>query len=497
MLDLSGAAGSQPPETPNAKPRRGALIALVAGIAAVAVVVIGGIWLMSTRDKNQNDDGAIRPASPGANQACPAAEPGWDPGQGALPDLVSQPTLGQAYSTTGIVGGTELTTDLEGYLDETTGLAGGSATSAQSEPFAVLDAFDIASGERKWRVDLGELFDAELIEDYTPQIEAYPDGGRVVVWIAQQPLPGVAVLDCTGAVLSMNQNVESVVTVRNGMVLTLSNNHQQMAGFSIDDLTEPVWETKAGGTSFNLFNPGTGTWWTRTAAGYVDAYTGIPVGPGLTYEGVYSLVEGDSDVFLETQRGKFEDLQRVDPETGEPMWDSSVSVGDSGEDRRVVASTLMIVGVGDDHYDVGAFDIETGTELWRKTAVESVDFFGDAVITLAGTTARVLNSATGEERAAGDIGPEESWIPGVSSQLLYVHREAEDTLAALDWTGDEITELWSVDLSPLLDYGEDLRTVRFRVQHAGDRLLAVRGIKVALQSRDNPADGDVMVEVQP
>jgi outer membrane protein assembly factor BamB len=255
--------------------------------------------------------------------------------RGLAPDIASQPALGEPL----VIGG--LSPEQTGW----TGFGPVGSAQAEAPPLVndgivmlyapsdqgtALAAVDAESGDTEWKVDLPELSG----EEATRWAELWWNGDDGVVVGAELGLDGGAVgLVSKAGQLGELRHGARLMGTADGLVAMVQSGRVVVA--AANDLEKDLWTAEATDTCADrvLINHD-GTFLVCTADGFADAATGEPVGireyledPGVAY----SLFDGGVLIRIASQGSAGAaggHWMRVDPKTGEELWEQGASFAD-------------------------------------------------------------------------------------------------------------------------------------------------------------------------
>ncbi|MDR1799892.1 MAG: hypothetical protein LBR19_08470 [Bifidobacteriaceae bacterium] len=459
--DLAGLAGLDLTSPPPAPKRRGKLVAgLVAVVAALAVAGAAS-WFFLLRDTSQ-------PV---------AAQPMvW----GQAPDLLSQPRLGDpvVVSSLADIGFDQVVTSTLSYnavfLDAT-------HVAVMVETFmneAAVVVLDLATGQLAWELNLNQATGW----DQVTALGVWPDGqGGAVVQVEQpngERQPVLLTVDAAGSVTGRRAGAEVYSQGPPGyLVLTEAN---ELVVAAVADLSADVWRGEADLTADlgPLVADGGDIFLVATAQGHVNPLTGQTVvfeepeaesqigtdstGPNWERSVVYYCQDGmvfqvvdliDPDMYYPEQ---FE-VMRLDPVTGQAMWDEPVNWL---SDIDPAAGVGLTGGYPDDGSGVAwveLVDLATGQTKWR---VEGEDLLVDAHFVGSGDV--VVQWYLEDEGGGLESSPPETMDDLTSSQSLDtdVVRPGETWISYGEYmaelldgtTGGAKGELWRGPLEDLVQW---------------------------------------------
>jgi outer membrane protein assembly factor BamB len=424
------------PETRRGKrPRKGRIVALVCASVALVMAAAGTYWFVT---RHGNSAAALTEA----------------------PDIMSEPEFGGTVILRDVFDREFAKCDFAGFFDEDTGLAYG----GNDEAPLVLAGFDLTTGDPKWQLDLAGLF-GFVHEDNWNTIETLFDGGLAAVQVqGTGEAQSVAVLNPSGESAGTLKSGFGLMGFHDGVLVVLDNDDGEAAfvGYSASDLSAPLWEahsdwvvldpdrdeTWEGGQPVDLYNEATGAWWILSDDGYVDSKTGQLVGFGkdVIRQGAkvnYEMADGPSVVVLRTVGDK---TVRVDPKTGDEMWDQSIDT-DGGRRHFAISGRTLVVtfSVEDEDEDdvLMAVDARSGDVLWDEDlpCVRPAPHLVDGLAVLECGDLSVLDLASGDKIA------EVSGVGSVSAygrKVAYAISPGYGEVVAFDLT-DGLRELWWVD----------------------------------------------------
>ncbi|MDR2253542.1 MAG: PQQ-binding-like beta-propeller repeat protein [Bifidobacteriaceae bacterium] len=362
-------------------------------------------------------------------------------------------------------------------------------------PLVVVAAFDLTSGERKWQTDIGAAFELDATDGHVSASARF-DGGRAVVIVTQESASFTAVLNSSGEIVTQSDEFYTVLGVHDSVLLATVDRGDGLAVYNVADLSKALWEADASENGWGgTYNSGTGSWWVLIEDGFVDVKTGKAIGFGEDMaeddpEYGYALATGSSDVVLRAEWEEGEEFDRVDPATGEEMWDDPAELDGDAWGAWVSGSTLLFEHDG----GIQAFSASSGEELWSKRDEAVSQFLGSQVVTQDGSTIRLRSVKTGEEAITKHKLDDDEVIRTAGSRVLYVYDSAKSDLMGLDMK-DDFSELWSVRVSRALD-PEDASMGSAYLIHSDTRLFVRATASLYDEDGYSETSYDLLVELK-
>jgi outer membrane protein assembly factor BamB len=391
---------------------------------------------------------------------------------------------------------------LEGYVDgaeDAKALAsfGEISNSQKAEPpgpiAAAVAAFDLATGERRWQVDLLELagLDPDAVPNGSLDVRVLPCGpGAVITEVAElaATTSHVAALAADGSVVSQAEVEGGLTECRSGIAIMFSHESDDEIAHSTSALGEELWRAPGRRDGWPLFHEPSGTSWVHSVAGYVDAATGALFGFGADADpaGVFYRIApsgAEPRVLRFDQETRL--VSRLDPATGEDIWAETFDYDAYGPVaftpdalllQREAGSTFDDDGLPTSYSkDVIAVSLDSGEILWEAEsggleAVEGRDYSavaGDPVLAhkqALGAEHLAFDAATGALEFALD--PGEGYSLGAQGDAVAYFLRAKDQLASVRTfsLADAGRPLWDHDLA----YSDGLE--RCQLDHGSGRL---------------------------
>jgi hypothetical protein len=391
-------------------------------------------------------------------------------GPDLLPDFTVRPVWGATIDTADLVDGDFSYVSSRGFLNDQTGLL---LAEDSSQAAGAVVAFDLDSREPIWQVNIDKtlvdgstdtiLGDVTRADDRTITVHCISfDDGEI-----QYP---AITLDTSGAVLSKTADLGGEPWGAHRGVLLVWNDQpgaEHLAAYRAEDLSLPVWQADTGPDVLNTsaYNDWTSSWWIAPDSDVIDVYTGEPT--GLSGDWGYWLANGPVDLALHWEDNDGP-VRLVDPETGEPMWDSSAPVATGRVTNEVRGQTLLVgPPYSERSAHVWARDVQTGRVLWtgvgRIAAIR-----GHTALIGRGPTLTARQIRSGRELARTRL-PEEYSVLGAGAEVFYIQAWQGERRVLTAFAIDGLKKLWTLDTSP--EREEGATSVWYRWTE--DRLFAV------------------------
>jgi hypothetical protein len=264
--------------------RRKKRLHLAIGVVAVLALAGGGVvWFAGSRDQ------APAPGGGAGGVSTAAAE--------RVRSITEQPTLGQAISTTDVMGAGFARSEFVGFMDDDTALISGtddlyssfvidigelerpdSASGEPAQPLYALVALDLTTAAEKWRVTLADAFGWDPAVRIFANIRA--SGGLALIQARQDSDYAdaaivLATVNGAGEIVSLQENAQGSewLSFSDGVAL-FQGRGKELVAYDPLQLNQPLWRAAGAETSFSLHNSVTGAWWVLAKAGFVDVRTG-------------------------------------------------------------------------------------------------------------------------------------------------------------------------------------------------------------------------------
>jgi outer membrane protein assembly factor BamB len=297
------------------------------------------------------------------------------------PDLADAPTLAAPIDSRAVLEGEFTATWFGDPLGPDTGLALGETSNvdehltaepgvgATRAPAAAIAAFDLATGERLWQVDLLEAAGLGP-EGYLLAVRAWPDGrGGVCAGLTVDLRDFVYVtVAADGAVLSTLRTGATLIEAKGGIVLMVEV--PDVFAYAAEDLTKELWRAGfagLGGYADPLFHRATGTFWPVTQDGFVDAATGERFGFGAdaaygTVRYTFAAATPEPVVLrLDYTAGT---LARLDA-AGAALWEAQLPPGATASGLGFTPDAILMRDDMQETADIWAVDLGSGETRWR------------------------------------------------------------------------------------------------------------------------------------
>ncbi|MDR1825808.1 MAG: PQQ-binding-like beta-propeller repeat protein [Bifidobacteriaceae bacterium] len=298
-----------------------------------------------------------------------------------------------------------------------------------------------------WQIDLGGVtgFDLPKVSWYL-----YSEAGVLAVEVEDVATPGMCAtmaVDMQGELTGFRE-YDELLGVSGDYFLVRT--YEGLSGVEAIDFENDLWTEVAhrSGIPSSLLSVNDGTAYALTDGGWVDLVSGDPIGWGnANDEGVdYTSVGGGVVLRFEDDGGSGYSAMRVDPETGDNMWDDPVA-GTEGQYVVLAEGNLVF----ERESQVLAVDANSGEEQW-STAIEDIAL----IAVLPGGEVEVISTADYEEMTFTLLDPNTgevlTTLKNASASFIALGYEvvygtdSNNALAAYDLYGDPDQPLWTLDL---------------------------------------------------